>query len=834
MLRFFYNWPLLQNLIVARCLLCALLLIGCFLCHLTFGFAQESPSETNSETHRAELQRLAGDINDAVEDNLLALREEVRAVRVAADAEAAPLRTRIAQIQADIQRLGPEPKAGEGIPEPPSVSSLREQLNLELKSLDTIVGQADLNISEANRLLRDISNLRRDAFYERVLERDSPPFTLKTLGTVSETLKTDIETFKSRYADWKASFEDARAYRTVWVTLWLSALAAILLVWPLPLWIDQTLLMSYKTHEPTPSRRVRLAALRVMTRAIPALIAATLIYQVSIANGITTDESSKLVGSILLAFGTIFVVDDIVNAVFAPKEPDWRLLCMPSSQATLIRVLIVSIVIVFSANAVLNRVSEWLDSPRELVTFLSAVIVVTGAVLLFLLVRPGLWKLSNHRPVELSKEERNFWRWTRNLAGLVSVLAIFAVLVGHIALSRFVMTRIYYLTFLFVTAWFGRALLGELAERIGTSVSGTLSGTDTSGGAERKDDHRLFVFWLKLFVDITLFVITIPAGLLIIGVDWADMRNWVIDVFVGVEIGGVTISLSNIFSAFIVVFVIFAITRFMQRTIDTRILAPSRMESGLRNTMRTLIGYFGLVIGLIVGIGTLGFPLANLAIVAGALSLGIGFGLQSIVNNFVSGLILLFERPIKVGDWVVTSAGEGIVKRISVRSTEIETFDWASVIIPNAELVTAPVTNWTHKNRYTRLIVRIGVSYSSDPEVVSALLLKEAKANRRTLSYPAPIIFFSGFGDSSLDFEVRVFINNVDDRIPVQNELRFAIFKAFREAGIEIPFPQRDLHLRTLVPGMVVAGGSDAQSHKEAPLPGTTSDLPAGAKTEIP
>jgi len=216
-----------------------------------------------------------------------------------------------------------------------------------------------------------------------------------------------------------------------------------------------------------------------------------------------------------------------------------------------------------------------------------------------------------------------------------------------------------------------------------------------------------------------------------------------------------------------------------------------------------------------VAIGTLGFPLSNLAIVAGALSLGIGFGLQSIVNNFVSGLILLFERPIKVGDWIVTSAGEGIVKRISVRSTEIETFDWASVIVPNSELITSPVTNWTHKNRYTRLTILIGVSYDSDPEMVSDILLKAAKANRRTLSYPSPVVYFSGFGDSSLDFEVRIFINNVDDRIPVKNELRFEIFKQFKEAGVEIPYPQRDLHLRSLVPGMRMAGEPEPEEGDE-------------------
>jgi len=435
---------------------------------------------------------------------------------------------------------------------------------------------------------------------------------------------------------------------------------------------------------------------------------------------------------------------------------------------------------------------------------LSALIAVAGAVLFFLLARTRLWTLSQERQLDLTKESVNFWRWTRNLLGVLAVLSIFAVMVGHVALGRYVLTRIYYLSFLIMAVWLVRALLFELVEFSGRQLTKSFKAGDGPAPATPQEDHSLFLFWLRLLIDIVVFATLLPLAALVVGVKWTDLRNWVFDAIVGVEVGGFTISLLNILSAFAAVFIIMVVTRFIQRTMDARVFEPARMESGLRNTFKTLIGYVGLVIGIMVGIGTLGFPLANLAIVAGALSLGIGFGLQSIVNNFVSGLILLFERPIKVGDWIVTSAGEGIVKKISVRSTEIETFDWASVIVPNSELVTSPVTNWTHKNRYTRLIIPVSVSYSADPEEVTALLLKEAKANRRTLSYPVPVIYFAGFGDSALDFEMRVFINNVDDRIPVQNELRIAVFNVLAEAGIEIPFPQRDLHLKGLVPGMVM------------------------------
>lgn len=799
------------------------------LCGQNLGFGQDQSTPELIEEHRNELIAISELIPEVGEDQLLDLREDVRAIRLAADTASGPLRARIGELETDLQKIGKE--APEGAIELPGVVELRAGLRGEFDALTALVKQSDLNIIEANRLLTDISNKRRDAFYSRVLERDAPPFTLNRINAALGFLQDDRKTFGERYAIWKTSFEKPSQFRTAWFIFILSGVAALILLWPIPRWIDKTLFSRFKTFEPTPARRASLAALRVITRALPALIAATIIYQVAVANGIVTDETSKLVGAILLSLGTIFVVDDVSSAVFAPREPQWRLIPLESGRATLVRLLLVLIVVVFSANAVLNRVSDWLGSSRELVTLLSALIVVTGAILYFLLCRPQLWTLSKERPLNLSKDAMNFWRLTRNLLGLVSVLAIFAVLVGHVSLARFVLTRIYYMAFLITGGWFARALLVELTEYIGPQISKPFAPEDQATGAKPQEDQRLLVFWLRLFIDALIFLMFLPLAAFILGAQWTDIRNFVSDAIVGIEIGGFTVSLANILSALIAVVVIMVVTRFIQRTMDSRIFAPARVESGLRNTFRTLIGYVGLVIGFMVGIGTLGFPLANLAIVAGALSLGIGFGLQSIVNNFVSGLILLFERPIKVGDWIVTSAGEGIVKRISVRSTEIETFDWASVIVPNSELVTAPVTNWTHKNRYTRLNIPVSVSYSADPEEVSALLLKEAKLNRRTLSYPMPVIFFAAFGDSSLDFQVRIFINNVDDRIPVQNEMRISIFKALREAGIEIPFPQRDLHVRSLVPGMAMTP-QDVEPESSAPDMATAPKKGAAKATD--
>lgn len=216
----------------------------------------------------------------------------------------------------------------------------------------------------------------------------------------------------------------------------------------------------------------------------------------------------------------------------------------------------------------------------------------------------------------------------------------------------------------------------------------------------------------------------------------------------------------------------------------------------MRNSIKTALGYVGLVVAAAFAISYVGLDLSKLALVAGALTVGIGFGLQSVVNNFVSGLILLVERPIKTGDWIVVGSEEGFVRKISVRSTEIETFDRASVIIPNSDLISGTVKNWMHLDQLGRIIVPVGVDYSADPEQVRDLLLKCAADHPDILRWPAPSVFFVNFGESSLDFELRAFIGQIDSGLSVRSDLRFAILKALREAGIGIPFPQRDLNLQ--------------------------------------
>jgi small-conductance mechanosensitive channel len=277
----------------------------------------------------------------------------------------------------------------------------------------------------------------------------------------------------------------------------------------------------------------------------------------------------------------------------------------------------------------------------------------------------------------------------------------------------------------------------------------------------------------------------------------ADIRDWLTSILFGIEIGHVRISLVRIFGGIVLFLALLFATRLIQRWMRERAV-QSRIDPSIANSIETVVGYAGISLGTLLAVSYAGFDITNLAIVAGALSVGIGFGLQSIVNNFVSGLILLVERPIKVGDRVVVGDQQGYVRRISVRATEVETFDRASVIVPNSELITGRVVNWSHRDWRGAVNVKVGVAYGTDPDEVIAILRNCAQEHPKVLPDPPPGVSLDEFGNNALIFTVRVSLADIDQGGGVQSDLRVAILKALRAAGIEIPFSQVDVTLRDL------------------------------------
>jgi small-conductance mechanosensitive channel len=265
----------------------------------------------------------------------------------------------------------------------------------------------------------------------------------------------------------------------------------------------------------------------------------------------------------------------------------------------------------------------------------------------------------------------------------------------------------------------------------------------------------------------------------------------------GFEIGPVNVVPSQLVLALALFALLLSVAAWFKKQLDERWLRKSRLELGARHAAVTVSGYVGAALAGLIALSVAGVDFKNLAIIAGALSVGIGFGLQNIVNNFVSGLILLFERPIRVGDWIVVGDGEtqGYVKRISIRSTQILTFDLADVIVPNSQLIADKVTNWMLRDVRGRVCVPVGVAYGSDPLLVKKVLISIAHGHPAPIkdgSLPEPKVFFLRFGENALEFELRFFIRHVDERGGIISDMNFAIDAAFREAGIQMPYSIRD------------------------------------------
>lgn len=255
----------------------------------------------------------------------------------------------------------------------------------------------------------------------------------------------------------------------------------------------------------------------------------------------------------------------------------------------------------------------------------------------------------------------------------------------------------------------------------------------------------------------------------------------------------------------------------LRALLEWEVFPRKGMDRGVRDAIKKLLHYSLVFVGFLLAVSLAGIELKNFAVLAGALGIGIGFGLQNIVNNFVSGIILLFERPIKVGDVVYMDEEWGTVRKIGLRSTIVETVDQSEIIVPNSDLVSQKVTNWTLSTKAARVVLRVGVAYGSDLEKVLGILLEAGQAHAETLEQPPPSAIFLGFGDSSLNFELRAWIPDIGQRLQVRSDLGCYVDRRFREEEIEIPFPQRDLHLRSVDQSILRQAGGAPPEMKPDP-----------------
>lgn len=395
---------------------------------------------------------------------------------------------------------------------------------------------------------------------------------------------------------------------------------------------------------------------------------------------------------------------------------------------------------------------------------------------------------------ESSQQENSFpYKWSLRIFSLVFAVIIVLQLFGRNSLAMFlfisfsisIVASLFFLLFMYMVhgglEWVFRA---SPLRRV---------------AAYHSEDTDAIIRWAARFTDVALLgLIFLPAILMIWGVYYT--LGEAIDgvLALGFNLGSQRISARLLIVSAGVLYGSFFVSWILQKWIMDEALDSRRLESGARYSIARLVHYLIIFVGFLFVLFLFGFRITELTIILSALGVGIGFGLQAVVNNFVSGLILLFERPARVGDTIELGGQWAVVKKIGLRATTVQTLDQADLIIPNADLVTSQVTNWTLTHRQVRIHIPVGVAYGSDVPLVMESLKACASANAKVSKTPEPEALFMGFGESSLDFELRAYVRDADDRIQVKSDLHRDIDREFRKAKIEIAFPQRDLRLRSI------------------------------------
>jgi potassium efflux system protein len=743
--------------------------------------------------------RLAADIEGAEkavervkdrEDDLSVQRARIESHLTETEHTAEALMPRLDAVRSQIEKLGNAPDK-EQPPEAAPIATERARLSAIQSQVDGAIKSTELTGLRARQLIGRIQELRHAIFARDLLRRTESPVYPSTWRQVFAELP-------------RAGGQIATISRSWWLLAQhhlVAVVALVLLVAGAHIGlkaqfsrISQRRLSGLHDVRPLFFPRAGAAAWLAPTLALPGAAAAVLLYGGLGTLDLLTLTVGRFAEASLYGFLTYTAVSALALAILSPHRPHWRLVDLSDHSALRLARLTQASAVVFGIDIIFKDVIRMLFLPLPVgaaQTFLTSLAI---AVLLIGIVRTPF------APQQLTEGEtvsRYRPQWLK-LPLLAAALAIVAASVfGYVALGRFIAAQV-----ILVGSGIVLVLLLHLAIRavvrdptVASRPAGHMLETHFGLHRERRRQlSRLIVF----MVDVGLALVAVPLVLLSWGFSWADLLGAMKAAIFGFEIGQFRISLARVLlAAFLFLALLFA-TRLLQRWLGASVLQPSRVDAGIAHSIHMGVGYAGIAIAAVVALAYAGLDITNLAIVAGALSVGIGFGLQSIVNNFVSGLILLVERPVKVGDWIVVKGQEGYVRRISVRATEIETSDRASVIVPNSELITGTVTNWTHRNAMGRLIIKVRVSYKADPEQVRDILMTVAESSESILKQPAPRVVLDDLGPNALDFSLRVVIPDVTEALDVQTELRLAIFKRFQMAGIEIPYGQYDIHLRDL------------------------------------
>ncbi|OYW32113.1 MAG: mechanosensitive ion channel protein MscS [Rhizobiales bacterium 12-66-7] len=686
-------------------------------------------------------------------DDLDELRNRLDPVRRDLGARTDALVPRLANAKTRAQELGEPPAAG-APPEDPSVTADRESMQSLIAELDAVIKQNRALLVRADQLSDRLSSRRRSLFTGQLFDRSMSILDPSLWTGAASGLGGEGRSLRFLANDWLA-FALQRQGGPVLAAITAGALAIFGLVFAGGLFLRRKF-------------------------ACPPPVAVIAAFAFLAGFDITPPRAADVIHGLLVAVFIQSIGLAVSRAVLAPGQAWRRLPPLSDYSASLGYRYFSWMVWTLSIAAFLNSIHRALFAPVALTVATSAVM----ALLIGLFISRLLVVLAREGDEETAAGEAQTGGvpWVRFLMWLVLAGLAGALVAGYIGLAAFAAARIVVATTVIAGLYVLNALIEAFFGSLTPEATHARQISRTLGLRQERLDllGTLIAALLKLML--------LAIGLLVIAGSWgtstADVMDTIERASFGVRIGATTITLSNVIYAVALLMSGIFIARTIQRWVSTKFLPRTGLEPSLQSSIATIVGYIGTIVALMVAMGEIGLNLENIALVAGALSVGIGFGLQSIVSNFVSGLILLAERPIRVGDTINVKGEEGYVRRISVRSTEIETFERATVIVPNSDLISGMVKNFTHSNTTGRVIVAVNVTYDGDLEEVRDILVACACDHPQVLQSPPPRVFLTKFADAGLGFELRCVVANVDYGLTVKSDLHFAILTRFRKAGI--------------------------------------------------
>lgn len=761
------------------------------------GAFDEQLARWSFQINQAETELLKQGASDAV---LESIRNDVKNIQQETAEVVKRATTQAEEVRGLLEALGPPPGEGE-LPEEDSVADRRNELRDRLAMFEGRIKQAELTAERARQLLEHQLSRQREKLAEELFARGPSPVSWSVLSNAGpQFLSTLAQLYRVPPEAWAPTIS-GDAGRWIAPQLLLAILVAFLIAWPVRTRLLNRYVRDRDIPDPLYRHKVVAAIMVGISRGVvPALLAAAPLA-VLLSRGSNRGIVDDILVGGLIGVSAVAFCSGLARAALAPASPSgWRLTPLTDKSAKALyrrirQVLVIAATLFF----IEYPARRHLYISEELRLFYNFASVTVLAVFMLALLPKRLWRTMDR---EQPGDARHVGKSALKVQILRASVAIAAVAIPVASLLGYQSLAAYLTDNLLITGLVvgGFVVFHGLVREVLTLMlerkdSGAAAETDQ---ADMDSSAKMLRFWLVVAFDFALFLTAALVLLWAWGVGVTDFREWVRALLSGVKIGTFTLSVNDVLIAILVFAAILFATRTLQRFLENHLFPQTRLDAGVRHSLKIATGYIGLVIAGAVAISALGLDLSNLAIIAGALSVGIGFGLQNIVNNFVSGLILLVERPVKVGDWVVVGANEGYVKRINVRATELETFQRSAVIIPNSELLSSSVINWTHRDTNARVDISVGVAYGSDIDLVRDTLIECARQHPNCSQDPEPFVLFRNFGDSSLEFSLRFYVDHADHTFRSASDLRFAISKAFDEKGIQIPFPQRDLHLRTV------------------------------------